>query len=64
MKREVKRKMAKVGRKKRDETVRVSYRLNAELEQHMREYCEANGLIMSRFLESALREKLEREDKK
>ncbi len=56
--------MAKVGRKKRDETVRVSYRLNAELEQHMREYCEANGLIMSRFLETALREKLERDDKK
>ena len=56
--------MAKVGRKKRDETVRVSYRLNAELEQHMREYCEVNGLIMSRFLESALREKLEKDDKK
>ena len=63
MKKEVKR-MAKVGRKKRDETVRVSYRLNAELEQHMREYCEVNGLIMSRFLESALREKLEKDDKK
>ena len=62
MKRE-ERRMAKVGRKKKDETVRVSYRLNAEVEQHMREYCEANGLIMSRFLESALREKLEREDK-
>ena len=56
--------MAKVGRKKGDDTVRVSYRLNAELEQHMREYCNANGLIMSRFIETAIREKLERDDKR
>ena len=52
--------MATVGRKKREETVRVSYRLNAELEQEMREYCEKNGLVMSRFLEQAIREKLDR----
>lgn len=52
--------MAKVGRKKRCETVRVSYRLNEELEQRMREYCETNGLIMSRFIENAIKEKLER----
>ena len=56
--------MAKVGRKKKDDTVRVSYRLNAELEQRMREYCDKNGLIMSRYLESALREKLDNDEKK
>lgn len=54
--------MATVGRKKREETVRVSYRLNAELEQEMREYCEKNGLVMGRFLEQAIREKLDRKN--
>lgn len=53
--------MAKVGRKKREETVRVSYRLNAELEARMKEYCSNNGLVMSRFIESAIREKLDKE---
>ena len=52
--------MAKVGRKKREETVRVSYRLNAELEQKMREHCEETNQIMSRFVESAIKDKLER----
>lgn len=56
--------MANVGRKKKDDTVRVSYRLNAELEQRMREYCDEHGLIMSRYLETALREKLDKDDKK
>lgn len=56
--------MAKVGRKKKADTVRVSYRLNEELEQQMREHCDEKGLIMSRFVEDALREKLERDTKK
>ena len=53
--------MAKVGRKKREETVRVSYRLNAELEARMKAHCANNGLVMSRFIESAIREKLDKE---
>lgn len=55
--------MAKVGRKKREETVRVSYRLNAELEAKMKEYCAESGLVMSRFIESAIRDKLEKESR-
>lgn len=55
--------MVKVGRKKREETVRVSYRLNAELEQKMREYCEATNQIMSRFVENAIKEKLNQKDR-
>lgn len=53
--------MAQVGRKKREETVRVSYRLNAELETDMREHCENTNQIMSRFVEKAIRELLEKE---
>lgn len=56
--------MAKVGRKKREETVRVSYRLNAELEERMRNLCDEKGLVMSRWIEQAIREKLEREENK
>lgn len=52
--------MAKVGRKKREETVRVSYRLNAELESKLREYCEENDIVMTRFIEKAISEKLEK----
>lgn len=55
--------MAKVGRKKREDTVRVSYRLNEELEARMKEYCLENGLVMSRFIESAIREKLDKDTK-
>ena len=56
--------MATVGRKKREETVRVSYRLNAEIEQQMRTHCENTNQIMGRFLEQAIKEKLERDTKK
>ena len=53
-----------LGRKKREETVRVSYRLNAELEQQMRDHCEKNSLVMGRFIEQAIREKLDRDSNK
>lgn len=56
--------MSTVGRKKKSNLVRVSYRFDGELEERMRQHCEDNGLIMSRFIETAIQEKLDREEKK
>ena len=52
------------GRKRREEeTIRVSYKLDANIENRLKNYCKVNGLVMGRFIEQAISEKLDKTER-